>query len=99
MINKFNKASKYNISNYNLDINMDNGYINSHTNYDDILFVLFLLSILLNINLIAKYKYNKANYKYKRINNKIKKKNVEIQTEPEFLSIILNPNDEYSMLK
>ncbi len=94
-----NKASKYNLSNHILDNNMDNDYNNSHTNYDDILFVLFLLSILLNINLIAKYKYNKANYKYKRINNKLKKKNVEIQTEPEFLSIILNPNDEYSMIK
>ena len=94
-----NKASKYNLSNHILDNNMDNDYNNSHTNYDDILFVLFLLSILLNINLIAKYKYNKANYKYKRINNKLKKKNVEIQTEPEFLSIILNQNDEYSMIK
>ncbi len=69
-----NKASKYNLSNHILDNNMDNDYSNSHTNYDDILFVLFLLSILLNINLIAKYKYNKANYKYKRINNKLKKK-------------------------
>ena len=88
-----NKISKYNISHYN---NLDN---NLHTNYDDILFVLFLLSILLNINLISKYKYNKANYKYKKINNKIKKKSVEIQTEPEFISIIVNPNDEYGMLK
>ena len=95
-----NKISKYNISHYNnLDNNNNNLDNNLHTNYDDILFVLFLLSILLNINLISKYKYNKANYKYKKINNKIKKKSVEIQTEPEFISIILNPNDEYGMLK
>jgi len=91
-----NKISKYNISHHN---NLENIYHNSHTNYDDILFVLFILSILLNINLISKYKYSKANYKYKRINNKIKKKSVEIQTEPEFISIILNPNQEYGMLK
>tara|TARA_B100000767_G_C19481412_1_gene416369 strand:+ start:369 stop:665 length:297 start_codon:yes stop_codon:yes gene_type:complete len=96
-----NKISKYNISHFNnLDNNNNNNLDNNlHTNYDDILFVLFLLSILLNINLISKYKYNKANYKYKKINNKIKKKSVEIQTEPEFISIILNPNDEYGMLK
>lgn len=86
-----NKVIKYNISHYN---NLDNNY----TNYDDILLLLFLLSILLNINLIAKYKYSKANHKYKKINNKIKKKSVEIQTEPEFISIILNPNNEYGML-
>ena len=91
-----NKISKYNISHYN---NLYNNTNNLHTNYDDILFVLFLLSILLNINLISKYKYNKANYKYKKINNKIKKKSVEIQTEPEFISIIVNPNQEYSILK
>ena len=62
-----NKISKYNISHYNtLDNNNNNNNLdnNLHTNYDDILFVFFLLSILLNINLISKYKYNKANYKY-----------------------------------
>ena len=91
-----NKISNYNVSHYN---NLDKNNNNLHTNYDDILFVLFLLSILLNINLIAKYRYNKANYKYKKINNKIKKKSVEMQTEPEFISIIVNPNDDYSMLK
>ena len=95
-MNKFNKISKYNVSYYN---NLDNNYHNLDTNYDDILFVLFLLSILLNINLIVKYKYSNINYKYKKINNKFKKKSVEIQTEPEFISIILNPNDEYGMIK
>ena len=97
-----NKISKYNVSHYNnLDNNNNNldNNNNLHTNYDDILFVLFLLSIILNINLIVKYRYNKTNYKYKKINNKIKKKSVEIQTEPEFISIIVNPNDDYSMLK
>ena len=96
-----NKISKYNVSHYNnLDNNNNNNLDNNlHTNYDDILFVLFLLSILLNINLIAKFRYNKTNYKYKKINNKIKKKSVEMQTEPEFLSIIVNPNNELCMLK
>ena len=87
------------MSNHNLDNNNNNLDNNLHTNYDNILFVLFLLSIILNINLIVKYRYNKTNYKYKKINNKIKKKSVEIQTEPEFISIILNPNNEYSMFK
>lgn len=87
------------MSNHKLDNNNNNLDNNLHTNYDDILFVLFLLSIILNINLIVKYRYNKTNYKYKKINNKIKKKSVEIQTEPEFISIILNPNNEYSMFK
>ena len=89
------------MSNHKLDNNNNNNNLdnNLHTNYDDILFVLFLLSIILNINLIVKYRYNKTNYKYKKINNKIKKKSVEIQTEPEFISIILNPNNEYSMFK
>ena len=49
--------------------------------------------------MISKYRYNKQNYKYKKINNKIKKKNVEMQTEAEFISIIVNPNQEYSILK
>ena len=30
------------------------------------------MKYFLNINLIAKYKYSKANHKYKKINNKIK---------------------------
>jgi hypothetical protein len=88
-----NKIRKHNLTNYN------NYNEISYDSFDDLLLFFLLLSILLNINLISKYKYNKANYKYKRINNKIKKKSVEIQTEPEFISIIVNPNQEYSILK
>jgi hypothetical protein len=76
--------------------------------YDNSLIVVFLLSIILNIKLIitlSKKNNNRQINTRRRFrifnsnNESYTINNVNTQTEPEFLSIIVNPNNEFNIIK
>lgn len=92
-INRQNILNNPNRCNYNTSFN--NKVINENVvEFDDTLFIFFIISCILNIKLMISLSRNKY-----RINDKNKTNNKRLQTDPEFLSIIVNPDNEVCMLK
>lgn len=102
-INRINNIQTYNCNN---SIGHNKMHNHNYDYYDNSLIVVFLLSIILNIKLIitlSKKNNNRQRRRRFRIFNSNNESytinNVNTQTEPEFLSIIVNPNNEFNIIK
>jgi hypothetical protein len=107
-INRINNIQTYNCNNSIGHNKMHNHNYDYYDYYDNSLIVVFLLSIILNIKLIitlSKKNNNRQINTRRRFrifnsnNESYTINNVNTQTEPEFLSIIVNPNNEFNIIK
>jgi hypothetical protein len=109
-INRINNIQTYNCNNSIGHNKMHNHNYDYYDYYDNSIIVVFLLSIILNIKLIITLSKKNNN---RQINTRRRRRfrifnsnnesytinNVNTQTEPEFLSIIVNPNNEFNIIK
>lgn len=89
-MNKNRSINRNNINLYNNNTNSDT--ICLKDNYSLLIYVLFVISFIFNLILISK---NKKKFKIKNIKEQ---KNISIQTDPQIVSLLINPDNNIQIM-
>jgi hypothetical protein len=90
--NNMNKNRSINRNNINLYNNTTSHSICLEDNYNLLIYVLFLISFIFNLILIST---NKKKFKIKNIKEQ---KNISIQTDPQIVSLLINPDNNIQIM-
>tara|TARA_B100001093_G_C26104594_1_gene708302 strand:+ start:95 stop:394 length:300 start_codon:yes stop_codon:yes gene_type:complete len=89
-MNRNRSINRNNINLYNNNTNSDT--ICLEDNYTLLIYVLFVISFIFNLILISK---NKKKFKIKNIKEQ---KNISIQTDPQIVSLLINPDNNVQIM-